>query len=147
MKKRTLYVILAFVLIAFVLAACGGGGEATSNEFTVTVVNEFGFDPNSITVKAGDTITVNFENTGAVEHNLNIVKPEAELDHLIEEIQEGAGHGHVDEELLTNMHDTEPGHTEAITFTAPSEPGEYSFICTTPGHAAAGMVGTIVVVP
>lgn len=146
MKNKNLYLILALVLSAFVLAACGGGGETTSNEYKVTVVNEFGFEPDTITVKAGETVTVTFENSGTVEHNLNFLKPDAEFDHLLEEIKEGAGE-HIVEELLTDMHDIEPGHTETVTFVAPSEAGEYKFICTTPGHAEAGMVGTFVVVP
>ena len=149
MKNKTLYLILALVLSAFVLAACGGGAggsEETSNEFTITIVDEFTFDPDTITVKAGETVTVTFENNGTVEHNLNFMKPDAELDHLLEEIEEGAGE-HIDEELLTDMHNMEPSHSETVTFTAPSEPGEYSYICTNPGHADAGLVGTFVVVP
>ncbi len=146
MKNKTLNLILALVLSAFLLTACGGGGDTTSNEFSVTVVNEFGFDPDTITVKAGETVTVTFENSGTVEHNLNFLKPGAELDHLLEEIDEGAGE-HIDEELLTDMHSIEPGHSETVTFVAPSEAGEYNFICTTPGHAEAGSVGTFVVVP
>jgi len=35
--------------------------------------------------------------------------------------------------------------TDSITFTAPEEPGEYTFLCTFPGHYAGGMVGTLVV--
>jgi uncharacterized cupredoxin-like copper-binding protein len=144
MKKIIFVVVLA--LSTLVLAACGGGGEATSNEFSISVADEFSFDPNSITVKAGDTITVTFENTGTVDHNLNFIKPGAELDHLMEEIKEGAGE-HIDEELLTDMHSIESDHTEVVTFTAPSEPGEYSYLCTVPGHAEAGLVGTLKVVP
>jgi uncharacterized cupredoxin-like copper-binding protein len=144
--KKLLFAVVVLAMSAFVLAACGGGGEETSNEFEVNLVNEFSFDPDVITVKAGDTITVTFENNGTVDHNLNFVKPDAELDHLLEEIEEGAGE-HIDEELLTDMHSIEPGHTEVATFTAPSEPGEYSFLCTVPGHAEAGLMGTFVVEP
>lgn len=37
-----------------------------------------------------------------------------------------------------------PGDTATVTFT-PTVPGEYQFLCTVPGHAQAGMVGTLVV--
>ncbi len=147
MKNKYLYAIVILSLGTLLLAACGGGGSDTSsNEFTITVANEFNFDPNVITVTAGKTVTVTFNNTGTVNHTLNFIKPDAELDHLLEEIAEGAGE-HIDEELLTDMHAIEAGHTETVSFTAPSEPGEYSFICTIPGHADAGMVGTFKVVP
>ena len=32
-----------------------------------------------------------------------------------------------------------------LLFTAPSKPGSYSYVCSTPGHAAAGMFGTLIV--
>ena len=35
--------------------------------------------------------------------------------------------------------------SETITFNAPSEPGEYMYICTFPGHYHAGMKGKLIV--
>ena len=40
----------------------------------------------------------------------------------------------------------EPGTSETIYFIAPSQPGEYMFVCTFPGHASV-MRGIIKVVP
>lgn len=37
------------------------------------------------------------------------------------------------------------GETVEVTFTAPTEPGEYVYICSFPGHYAAGMKGILVV--
>lgn len=37
------------------------------------------------------------------------------------------------------------GETTEVTFTVPEEPGEYEFVCTFPGHYAAGMRGTLTV--
>ncbi len=37
------------------------------------------------------------------------------------------------------------GQTDTITFTVPSEPGEYDYICSFPGHYAGGMVGKLIV--
>jgi azurin len=37
------------------------------------------------------------------------------------------------------------GETVEVTFTVPEKPGEYPFVCTFPGHFAAGMKGTLVV--
>lgn len=37
------------------------------------------------------------------------------------------------------------GETVEVTFTAPETPGEYEYICTFPGHYAAGMKGTLIV--
>ena len=37
------------------------------------------------------------------------------------------------------------GETVKVTFNAPKEPGEYTYICTFPGHYLAGMKGVLVV--
>jgi azurin len=37
------------------------------------------------------------------------------------------------------------GESDTVTFTAPEEPGDYEYICTFPGHFAAGMKGTLTV--
>lgn len=37
------------------------------------------------------------------------------------------------------------GETVEITFKAPTAPGRYEYVCTFPGHFAAGMKGTLVV--
>jgi nitrite reductase (NO-forming) len=38
-----------------------------------------------------------------------------------------------------------PGETVEVTIPEDAAPGEYEFYCSVPGHAAAGMVGTLVV--
>ena len=38
-----------------------------------------------------------------------------------------------------------PSKSGETTFQAPSEPGEYTFLCTVPGHCQTGMKGTLVV--
>lgn len=37
------------------------------------------------------------------------------------------------------------GETVTVTFEAPKEPGEYMYICSFPGHYAAGMKGVLIV--
>ena len=39
------------------------------------------------------------------------------------------------------------GKTAEVTFTAPQQIGEYTFLCSFPGHFAVGMRGTLVVSP
>ena len=49
-----------------------------------------------------------------------------------------------DEAILAYTPMANPGETVEVTFTAPSEPGNYRFICTYPGHFAT-MQGVLVV--
>jgi len=40
-----------------------------------------------------------------------------------------------------------PGQNATITFTAPTEPGEYTYLCSFPAHFESGMLGTLVITP
>ena len=50
-----------------------------------------------------------------------------------------------DDAIIAYTEMAAPGETVSMTFTAPSEPGEYRYICTYPGHYGV-MQGMMVVV-
>lgn len=134
MKHYPLIVVLLAVLF---LSACAAGG---SDGLTVDVSDDMAFDPAVLTVKAGEEVTLTFNNTGSVEHSFNILKADAELEHLLEEAHdEEAAH----EEIFFEVHEVAPGESVTETFTAPAEPGDYVIACLVPGMAEAGMVGTL----
>jgi len=131
--KKTLFVLLIFA--SLMLSSCGGPAPLTTLDVALT---DFQYTPNFFTIPAGETITVNASNTGAVVHNFVIMKLGTE-----------AGAEWTDEEDVPNIYwqiQLEPGATTSGTFVAPSEPGEYQVICSTPGHLMAGMIGKVVVV-
>ncbi|MEP7135624.1 MAG: cupredoxin domain-containing protein [Chloroflexota bacterium] len=132
MNKKMLVLVLVF---AFVLSACGGGGgpsKAINVEFS-----EFKFTPDAFSIPAGQEITINAKNTGAVIHEFVIMK-------LGESV--GEDFGDEDEGNIFWEVEAEPGKTANATFTAPTEPGEYQIVCGTEGHYVAGMVGKLTVV-
>lgn len=144
MKQRSM--LLLFIMLALLLVACGGGNQGASgdsNAVTVNAQDDFSFDPSTITVAAGETIEITLQNNGTVEHSFNILKADAELDHVLQEEDEE----HLHEELLFDIHETPAGESQTETFTAPDTAGEYTFACLVPGHAAAGMTGTLRVTP
>lgn len=144
MKKRS--VLVLFMMLALALVACGGGNEdasGDSNAVTVSAQDDFSFEPSTITVAAGETVEITLENRGSVEHSFNILKADAELEHVLQEEDEE----HLHEELLFDIHETSAGESETETFTAPDVAGEYTFACLVPGHADAGMTGTLQVTP
>lgn len=143
MKPTTFLSISSLVILALILAACGGSGQA-QNVFQVGVKDEFKFDPATLTVKPGQEVTITFNNNGSVEHSFNILKASASLDHLMEELGDEE---HMDEELVMDIHDVAGGESTSKTFTAPSEAGDYTIACLVPGHVEAGMIGTLKVTP
>ena len=132
MNKK--YIVVGLLLI-FLLAACGGNQPSTNIDVRMT---DFAFTPNTFTVPAGQEITINIVNNGVVVHNFVIMK-----------LGTTAGDT-FDEEDQANVYweerDIESGGDFSVTFTAPSEPGEYQVICRTPGHIASGMIAKLVVV-
>jgi plastocyanin len=81
---------------------------------------DLAFDKTSLSSKPGK-VTIDFDNPAALEHNVAIE-------------QEG-------EEIATSETLAE-GKTSV---SADLAPGTYTFLCTVPGHAEAGMEGTLVV--
>ena len=98
-------------------AADSGGGE------TSVGMTEYEFDPSDLSVASGDTLALT--NDGQIPHNLTIVEGEAT----------GGG------AEVAASDDIAGGESGSLTVDA--EPGEYGFLCTIPGHAEDGMVGTI----
>jgi len=148
--KQRLFFIIALAGIALLLAACGGGADSGSGsseaqptgpkEFTVAVKDEFNFDPNTLAAKAGEEVNIMLDNTGTIPHSFAILNLGVTAEDVV-----GASEDAQHELLALELHEVTPGEADEGTFTAPSEPGEYTFICTVPGHAQAGMVGTLTV--
>jgi len=132
MKQVLFFVVVIFILI---LASCAGGGP--SNTINVTLM-DFQFTPNEFTVPAGQEITVNAVNTGAVVHNFVIMKLGTNAGPTFEEDD--------DANVYWQERDIQPGGDISATFTSPEEPGEYQIVCRTEGHIASGMIGKLIVV-
>lgn len=137
-KYLSLFVLLLFALV---LAACGGGdGEEAADDGATTatldvVENDIYFgdtndneqNPPTWTVPAGSDVTVNIDNRGALEHNWAVVELGAEVPNPFVE----ADHSGI---ILLDSGLEPPGESATFNFTAPTDPGEYTVICTVAGH-------------
>ena len=132
--KRT-FIIMA-VLVSLSLVSCGGGGgPSTTIDVTLT---DFQFQPSQFTVPAGQTITFNSSNNGAVVHNFVIMN-----------LGTSAGDS-FDEEDVPNVYwetELQPGGSTTTTFTAPSAPGEYQVMSPTQGNIVSRITARSIVVP
>ena len=131
MKNKLL---IALLLTTLFLSACGAGKPSAEIKVEMT---DFAFTPNQYTVLAGKEITLNAIHEGLVEHDFVIMKLNTDVG------------GHFNEEDLSNVYwqvKIQPGDSQTVTFTAPSEPGTYQIVCGMAGHVEAGMVGQLVVV-
>ena len=131
--KRLL--LITVVLLSLMLVSCGGSGASTKIDVTMT---DFQFQPNQFTVPAGQEITINATNNGAVVHNFVIMK-----------LGTSAGPSFDDQDIPNVFWQVElpPGSSTNTSFTAPTDPGDYEVVCRTEGHIAAGMSAKLTVVP
>lgn len=156
-----------FVALAALTAAAGcGGGDSSSSEAAASdaasgnavteitiqpVGNQMQYAQTAFTVPAGEEITVTFENTAtspAMEHNVVVLTSDddAVVNRVGQAAMGAADSEYVpdDEAILAATDMAAPGETVSVTFTAPSEPGTYRYICTFPGHYTV-MQGTMTV--
>jgi uncharacterized cupredoxin-like copper-binding protein len=142
-----LWLLLLALLLTLLLSACGGAKEETISQHIIVEANEFSFSPADLTVKAGETVEIEFKNLGSVEHDFNVEG--------LPIIGEVTAHGDQHKLATTHEHNAaaNPVHVLAkkgimgyLIFT-PSQAGEYQIVCTVAGHKEAGMVGKLIVTP
>lgn len=99
------------------------------------------FDLKEFTVIAGKPVELIFDNPDAMQHNLVIVKPKAmdivgnAADKMITQ-KDAAEKNYIPNlpQVVAYTPLVNPDQTFRLTFTAPTEPGNYPYICTFPGH-------------
>lgn len=93
-----------------------------------------------IRVKAGSKIKWTFNNNDDMPHNCVIVRP-GEGDNVgnlaIQLGLKGVNMGYVPNSSKVLFHTKlmQPGSNESLYFYAPEKPGDYTYVCTVPGHA------------
>ena len=117
--------ILVGALIILMIFASQRGNAGADGQSGGIVLEDMRFVPSRLDAKVGVPLRVRLTNNGTERHDLNF--PSLHMPGL-----EGV------ESIL------EPGETRSITLTF-TEPGTHNFICSLPGHAAAGMTGAVFV--
>ncbi len=132
MKKYVFAFVIALVALT-VLTGCSSGPNPV--EVAVTL-SEFAFSPTGIQAAPGAEVTVTLDNEGALEHNFIVMNKDVTV---TEWTDADAGNAHFQQLALP------AGQNTVATFTAPTEPGTYQFLCSVAGHLAQGMQGTLTV--
>lgn len=121
--------------------AFGEPADAEAADRTIEVVasDDFSFDPDEITVSAGETITFRVINDGKLAHDF-VLGDQAAQDEHEEEMAEMEDMEHED----PNAIGLEAGETKELTWRF-TEPGTVLIGCHEPGHYDSGMRGEITV--
>ena len=142
MRLRRSCIVVSVLVLMAVLAACnssesstGSTSAAASGDGTTLSISgrDIAFVETAVTADAGKPLTVNFKNTGALEHSLIFDLPPA---------GDKAGDVGVPKDWANNLRGIAPGKSETLQLPA-LEPGAYKYYCHVPGHDT--MVGTLTV--
>ncbi|REK11160.1 MAG: dehydrogenase [Planctomycetota bacterium] len=106
-----------------------------------TLFERMSYDKETIPVRAGKPVEFVFENSDLMPHNFVIVKPGTmeEIGQSAEataQQPDAAARHFVPESaaVLLSSKLLQPRESQKLSFTAPSEPGVYPYVCTYPGH-------------
>lgn len=109
-----------------------------------TVHEQMRYDNTRIVVEAGKPFEIILENSDTMPHNLVIVKPGQHekigtaASTMTPDKLDKQGRAYIpkdwEKEILGATKVIEPGQKEAIKVTAPTQEGEYEYVCTMPGH-------------
>jgi plastocyanin len=115
---------LAVVLTASACSPAAPAGPAVEagSHLTMQVDNSMHFTPTAIALKSGQPLEVTVDNVGGMTHDFSLSEGVAQPVKL----------------------EAASGQQASGTITL-DRPGAYTFVCSQPGHALAGMKGTIVV--
>ncbi len=115
--------------------------EATRTLVVKTVPDQMRYDPEQLSVIAGETVKIVFENNDGMQHNLLIGSPGSlELigqaaDNLAQNAL-GASLEYIPPlpQILLSAGLVDPGENRTLIWDVPPEAGDYPFVCTFPGH-------------
>jgi azurin len=130
--------------------AAGGAGRTIE----LTGGDDMKFNTTAIQAKPGETIHVVLKNVGAVPkiamaHNFVALKAGVDAAKFTQDAMTARDSDYVPAarkaDILASTKLAGPGETVDVTFKAPAKAGVYPYMCTFPGHYAAGMKGDLTV--
>jgi azurin len=156
------YVLLPVLAGSLILAGCGKKEEAAAPVASVSAVATFEFTANDtmkynlnrVEVKAGQDVKVVLTNMGsmpkaAMAHNWILLKkgvdPKAFVDAAVTAAATDYIPAALADQIVVHTKLLGPKQSDEVSFKAPTEPGEYHFVCSFPAHFLSGMTGVLVV--
>ena len=145
---------LRFAAVPLLLtAALSGIASAQTRTVELVATDNLKFSTSSIEARPGETLRIVVQASGqmpkiAMAHNFVLLQPGTDPGSFANEGAMHRGSDFIAPGLAGRVISKTPmagaGETTEVTLTAPG-PGSYPFVCTFPGHALAGMTGTLVV--
>lgn len=160
MKRLVLTALLMAVpfaagpqLLAAPQAKPAAAAAKTGRVIEMTGGDDMKFNLAEITAKPGELITIRFKNVGtlpkvAMGHNVVVLKSDADPAAFTSAAATARATDFIPpamkDQIIAATALSGPGETVDVTFKAPAA-GTYPYLCSFPGHYAAGMRGKLIV--
>jgi azurin len=147
------YRTVLFLIIALG-AITGLRADPAHLEVEISANDAMKYTVTKIEAHPGQTITVHFKNAGTLPkevmgHNWILLKLGVSIDSYGNAAGAAKAEGFEPKALADKVIASVPllgaGQTADVTFTGPTEPGTYNYLCSFPGHALLGMKGVLIV--
>ncbi len=164
LRTMNKYLLLPVLAGSLILTGCGKKDEAAaptasaaapavaSLEFTAN--DSMKYNVTRVEVTAGQDVKVSLTNMGsipkaAMAHNWVLLKkgvePKAFADAAVTAAATEYIPASMADQIIAHTKLLGPKQSDEISFKAPTEPGEYHFLCSFPAHFLSGMTGVLVV--
>lgn len=120
----------------------------------ITGNDQMKYSVTSITAKPGETLTVRLTNVGKLPkaimgHNFVLLVKGADASAFATAAASARDTEYIPaamkDQIVANTKMLGPGETADVTVTVPKEAGDYTYLCSFPGHFLAGMKGVLTV--
>lgn len=157
LKKVTLLFVL--LTIPFFAANALSNGDTMTIDDNIRTIEIRGtdrmkFDVTEINAAPGETIRIVFTTVSklpkmAMAHNVVILKGDTDVEAFANASAMARDNDYIAPDMEDQIVAATPlaggGETVEVTFTVPKETGDYTYICSFPGHFLAGMKGVLTV--
>lgn len=149
--KTTTILLLSLALLPLAARPLLAAGAET---VSIKAYDTMKFSVTMIEAKPGEKVTVELQNAGSqpkksMGHNWILLKAGSSAsDYANAAIQASAQDyqpSSLASEVLASIHLLGPKESAKTTFTAPTVPGSYPFLCSFPAHYQSGMHGKLIV--
>jgi azurin len=154
MSRSSIAVLGVALAAAALLCTPSPASAAAPRVIKITGTDAMRYSVTRIEAKPGETLKVELTAVGKMPksemaHNFNLLKKGVDPNSFV---MAGAMARNTDyfperkkDQVIAHTGLAGAGETVEVTFDAPKEPGEYTYLCTYPGHYAGGMKGVLVV--
>ena len=148
--------VAGLALLTRSLSACGGAqGASTGGDATKLALSCDGekllFDKTTLSAPAGKPVELTFANrSNHHQHNWLLVNGDDETAMAVYEAAVAAGVKNdwlppAGPQIITHTPLLDAGKSFTLAFQAPAKAGQYTYLCTFPGHFLAGMKGVLTI--